>query len=96
MCSTPARIHETYSAILNQAGRLQITNAVFLALLTFYMCTLELPKAVVKQIDKFRNRGSNIDGRTQPKAAWEMVCVPKEEGGLGVINIILEYRINLY
>ena len=39
---------------LTRAGRLQITNAVFSASPTFYMCTLELPKAVVKQIDKFR------------------------------------------
>lgn len=23
----------------------------------------------------------------EPKAAWEMVCLPKEEGGLGIINI---------
>lgn len=79
------------SSMLNQAGKLQITNAVFLALPTYYMCSLELPKTVIKQIDKFRKhclwRGSNLSGRTQPKATWKMVCVPKEEGGLGVINI---------
>jgi len=40
--------------MLNQAGRLQITNAVLSALPTYYMCSLELPKAVIKQIDKFR------------------------------------------
>lgn len=22
-----------------------------------------------------------------PKAAWEMVCLPKSEGGLGVLNV---------
>jgi len=42
------------SSFLNQAGRLQMTNAVLSSLPTFYMCTLELPKAVIKQIDKFR------------------------------------------
>lgn len=31
--------------MLNQAGRLQITNAVFSAMPTYYMCTLEIPKA---------------------------------------------------
>ena len=31
-----------------------MTNAVLSSLPTFYMCTLELPKAVIKQIDKFR------------------------------------------
>jgi hypothetical protein len=79
------------SAMLNQAGRLQITNAVLSALPTFYMCTLEIPKAVIKQIDKFRKnclwRASNVNGRTQPKAAWKLVCRPKIEGGLGIINL---------
>ena len=42
------------SSMLNQAGRLQITNALFSSLPTYYMCTLELPKPVIKQIDKFR------------------------------------------
>lgn len=79
------------SSMLNQASRLQITNAVLLALPTYYMCSLEIPKTVIKQIDKFMKhcmlRGSNVNGRTQLKAAWEMVCIPKEEGGLGIINI---------
>lgn len=79
------------SSMLNQASRLQITNAVLSALPVYYMCTLELPKAVIKQINKFIKhclwRGSNINGRALPKAAWEMVCLSKEEGGLGIINI---------
>ena len=82
------------SSMLNQAGRLQITNAVFSSLPTFYMCTLELPKAVIKQIDKFRKnclwRGNNVNGGSRPKAAWEMVCNSKEEGGLGIINLELQ------
>jgi hypothetical protein len=32
-------------------------------------------------------RGANINAKTPPKAAWAMVCLPKEEGGLGVINL---------
>jgi len=82
------------STLLNQAGRLQMTNGVLSSLPTFYMCTLELPKAVIKQIDKFRKnclwRGSNINGRGAPKAAWEIVCKTKEKGGLGVINLHLQ------
>lgn len=35
------------SSMPNQAGRLQITNAVFSALPTFYMCSLEILKAVI-------------------------------------------------
>jgi len=41
------------SSFLSQAGRLQLTNAVFSALPTFAMSTYLLPKIVIKQIDKF-------------------------------------------
>jgi hypothetical protein len=36
------------SSMLNQAGRLQITNVVLSSLPTYYMCTLELPMTVIK------------------------------------------------
>lgn len=36
------------SSLLSQAGRLELTNAAFTSLPTFYMCSLELPKAVIK------------------------------------------------
>lgn len=82
------------SSMLSQAGRLQITNVVFSALPTYFLCSLELPKAVIKQIDKYRKhclwRGSNVNRRTQPKAAWDMVCVSKDDGGLGVLNIEIQ------
>jgi hypothetical protein len=58
---------------------------------TFFMCTLALPKTVIKQIDKYRKhclwRGSDINAKTPPKAAWKLVCKPKIEGGLGIIDI---------
>jgi len=31
--------------------------------------------------------GADINSRKPPKAAWEMVCVPKEDSGLGIINL---------
>jgi len=87
------------SSMLNLAGRLQITNAVLSALPTFYMCTLELPKVVTKQIDKFwKNclwRNNDINRQSKPKAAWEMVCKTKNEGGLGIINLELQNQARL-
>lgn len=73
------------SMILSQAGRFEIANVVLTALPTFHLSALALPKGVLKQIDKFRKhclwRGADINLRKAPKAAWEMVCIPKEEGG---------------
>jgi hypothetical protein len=61
------------STFLSQAGRLEVTNAVLSALPTFYMCTLELPKTVIKRIDTFRRnclwRGNEANAGKQPKAA---------------------------
>jgi hypothetical protein len=81
----------TVSSFLSQAGRLQLTNAVFSALPTFAMSTYLLPKTVIKQIDKFRKyclwRGSDVNNKKPPKAAWKLVCDTKENGGLGVLNL---------
>jgi hypothetical protein len=42
------------SPFLSQAGRLELTNSVLLALPTYTMCSVMLPKMVIKQIDKYR------------------------------------------
>jgi hypothetical protein len=72
------------SNLLSQAGKLEITNAVMSALPTFYMCTLKLPKGVVKRIDSFRKHclwnGNEANARRPPKAAWKMVSKPKKRG----------------
>lgn len=79
------------SSFLNQVGKLQMTNAVLSALPTFYMCSLALPKEVIKQIDKYRRHclwtNSDVNAKTPPKAAWEMICMPRDEEGLSVIYI---------
>lgn len=79
------------SSFLNLAGRFQLTNAVLSSLLTFFMCSLALPEGIIKQVDKYRKhclwRGLDVNARAPPKAAWKMVCIPKVEGGLGVIDI---------
>jgi len=31
--------------------------------------------------------GADINVKNPPKAAWELVCLPKKEGGLGVLNL---------
>lgn len=78
-------------SFLSDAGRLQLTNAVFSALPTFAMSTYLLPKTVIKQIDKFRKHclwsGSDVNSKKPPKAAWPMACIPKESGGLGILNL---------
>jgi len=55
---------------------------------------LSLPKTVIKQIDKYRKhclwRGSDVNSKKPPKAAWKLVCNSKENGGLGVHNLQIQ------
>jgi hypothetical protein len=80
-----------FSSFLSEAGRLQLVNVVLTALPTFTMCTFLLPKQIIKQIDKFRKhclwRGSDLNNKKPSKAAWPLVCKPKIEGGLGVLDL---------
>jgi hypothetical protein len=50
-----------------------------------------LPKSIIKQIDKYRNhclwRGSTINEKGSSKAAWRMISRPKDQGGMGVIDL---------
>lgn len=83
------------STFLSQAGRLELTNAVFTSMLMFFfVCTFRMHKTVVKQVDKYRKhslwRGGNKNAKNRPKPAWEMVCLPKSEGGLCVLNLRIQ------
>jgi hypothetical protein len=83
-----------FSSYLSEAGRLEFTNAVLTALPTFAMSSFLLPKTVIKQIDKCRKhclcKGSDISSKKPSKAAWPLVCLPKPEGGLGVLNLSVQ------
>lgn len=79
------------SKFLSYQGRLILVNLVFSALPTFYMCSLKLPPQVVKQIDVYRKHRlwskGDINRKGACLAAWEIACKPKEQGGLGIIDI---------
>ena len=68
-----------------------MVNSVLSSLPTFYMCSITLPATVIEQIDKYRRhclwRGSDLNAKKPPLAAWKRVQRPKLKGGLGVINL---------
>jgi hypothetical protein len=72
------------SIFLSQAGRLQMVNAVFSSLPTYFMCTLKLPKTVIKQIDKFRRhclwRGADINAKKHLKSLGKQSANQKPRG----------------
>jgi mannosylglycoprotein endo-beta-mannosidase len=76
---------------LSYGDKLRLVNSVLSSLPTFYMSTLRLYQWVIKEFDKYRRhclwRRKDLEEHGQPLAAWEMVCKPKFQGGLGVVNL---------
>jgi hypothetical protein len=70
-----------------------MVNAVFSSLPTYYMCTLKLPKTVIKHIDKFRRhclwRGADITAKKPPQVKQS---ANQKLRGLGVINLELQNK----
>ena len=85
------RILPYTSSFLSQAGRLEITNSFFTSFPMFFMSTFRLHKKVIQHVDSYRKhslwRGANINDKRPSKAAWELVCLRKAEGGLGALNL---------
>jgi hypothetical protein len=74
---------------LSFAWRLQLIIAVLYSILSFWWGFFVLPKKIVKILEqKFnRNLWSGSDScKAKVKVAWELVCLPKTEGGLGLIS----------
>ncbi|XP_073353741.1 uncharacterized protein [Aegilops tauschii subsp. strangulata] len=57
--------------------------------------SLNIPAGIIKQLDRiFRQclwRG-NSDVPKQSLAAWELVCRPRDKGGLGIINLNIQNK----
>ncbi|XP_039162761.1 uncharacterized protein LOC120290533 [Eucalyptus grandis] len=82
-----ARVQSWTHRFLSIAGRLQLIRSVLHAIQAYWASVFVLPTAVMEQIEKiFRQflwKGPNL-GRGGTKVAWDEVCLPNDEGGLGV------------
>ena len=89
------RLNATVS-FLSYGDSLVLVNSVLSSLPTYYMCTLVIPKGVIKIIDKARRRclwrKDKHKERVNSLAAWDMVCKPKDKGGLGIINLQVQNK----
>ncbi|KAL0287710.1 UNVERIFIED_CONTAM: putative ribonuclease H protein [Sesamum radiatum] len=75
---------------LSYAGRLQLIKAVLSTLHMYWASAFIIPKGVLKILEKKMRKflwcGSAGSGNA--KVAWERICKPKEEGGLGLHSLI--------
>jgi hypothetical protein len=75
---------------LSYAGRLQLLSSVLYSLQVYWTNIFILPKKVINAIEQKFNRflwnGKDIEA-AKAKVAWNDICFPKKEGGLGLKRI---------
>lgn len=77
--------------LLSFASRLQLLKTVIFGTVSFWTSAIMLPKGCMKNIEALCSRflwSGNIDKRSIAKVAWSTVCLPKEEGGLGLRSFL--------
>lgn len=81
------------STWLSYSGRLEMINSAITPITTYPMCTVKLPRGVIKNIDRARKqclwRGNVAQKKGGNLVAWSTVQLPKHKGGLGIINVRL-------
>lgn len=74
------------------AGRRQLIDSVIYGTVNFWISAFILPKGCLKRIQSLCSKflwSGNISGPVQYKVAWDTICLPKEEGGLGLRDFSL-------
>ncbi|KAA0036886.1 zf-RVT domain-containing protein [Cucumis melo var. makuwa] len=82
-----SRIRSWTARVLSFAGRLQLVRSVLRSLQVYWASVFVLPAYVHNEVDKILRsylwKGKE-EGRGGIKVAWVDVCLPFEEGGLGI------------
>jgi hypothetical protein len=80
---------------LSYGGRLVLLNSVLSSLPMFMMSFFEIPKGVLKNLDHFRSRffwqGSSEKHKYR-LAKWDILCRPKDQVGLGILDLQLQNK----
>ena len=83
---------------LNYGGKLEMVKSVLASLPIFFMCTLEVPVSIKEQVIKYmrhclwRKKNNDVQVKGSALVAWTKVCRPKEQGGLGVLNLEVQNK----
>jgi hypothetical protein len=83
---------------LSYGGKFVLLNSVISSLPMFMMSFFEIPKGVIKNLDHYRSRffwqGSSQKHRYR-LAKWDILSRPKDQGGLGILDLQLQNKFLL-
>lgn len=74
---------------LSMAGRLQLISSTIPGIIGFWTSAFCIPKKVLKMIQSLLSSflWHGTLGNTSAKVAWDSLCYPKAEGGLGIRSL---------
>jgi hypothetical protein len=78
------------TSFLSYGDRLVLVNSVLSSLPTFFMLSLRIHVGVVEVVDRARRHclwRRKDKEKIHSLAAWNMICKPKNKGGLGIIDL---------
>jgi hypothetical protein len=83
---------------LNYGGKLQMVKSVLASLPISYMSCFDVPVSIKEQVIKFmrhclwRRKTTDVQVKGSALVAWSKICRPKEQGGLGVLNLTIQNK----
>ncbi|KAL9816934.1 putative RNA-directed DNA polymerase [Arabidopsis thaliana] len=72
---------------LSFAGRVQLLASVISGIVNFWISAFILPLGCIRQIESLCSRflwSGSIDTKGMAKVKWSQICLPRNEGGLGL------------
>ncbi|GKA24782.1 hypothetical protein Tco_0710815 [Tanacetum coccineum] len=81
------RVDDWKNKSLSIAGRLQLVNSIIGLLHVFWASVFMLPTRILLDIEQIMRGFLWCNGKLRSgkaKVAWEVVCLPKDEGGIGI------------
>jgi hypothetical protein len=81
--------------MLSYGGRLVLLNSVLSSIAMFMLSFFEVPKGVLQKLDFYRSRFFRQGDDHKKKyrlTKWKIICRPKDQGGLGVVDLEIHNR----
>ncbi|XP_071685170.1 uncharacterized protein [Lolium perenne] len=83
---------------LNYGGKLQLVKSVLASLPIFFMCCLDVPVTIKDWVIKYmrhclwKKKTTDVQAKGNALVSWKKICRPKDQGGLGVLNLEVQNK----
>ena len=87
------RLSSWKGKLMSIGGRLVLINSVLSCLPLFMMSFFEIPRDVLKKLDYLRSRffwQADNNKKKYRLARWNILCQPKDQGGLGIVDLSIK------